>query len=55
MLDQWKNFKDLLKVLGQLPSSALDNTYFENSFGMEHAGMVTRVGTDVANFHVGNT
>ncbi len=47
------NFKDLLKVLGQISQDVLDGTYFGNAFGMECSGTITRVGSDVTDFKVG--
>jgi acyl transferase domain-containing protein/acyl carrier protein len=41
------NFKDLLKAMGTISAGVLENTYFGNSFGMECAGVVTRVGEGV--------
>lgn len=48
------NFKDLLKILGQLPPDVIEGTYFENVFGMESAGKVVAVGGGVEDFSVGD-
>jgi acyl transferase domain-containing protein/acyl carrier protein len=41
------NFKDLLKAMGTISSGVLQDTYFGDAFGMECAGVVTRVGEGV--------
>jgi len=38
------NYKDLLKIYGRLHPTALEGTFFGADFGMECAGIVTRVG-----------
>ena len=48
------NFKDLLKVLGQISQDVLDGTYFGNAFGMECSGTVVRVGSDITDFKEGD-
>lgn len=48
------NFKDLLKVLGQIPQQALDETYFGNSIGLEFSGVVVRTGREVKSLRAGD-
>lgn len=48
------NFKDLLKVYGQLADNVIEDTYFGNSLGMELSGVVVRVGEGVDEFKVGD-
>lgn len=48
------NFKDLLKVLGQISQDVLDGTYFGNAFGMECSGVITAVGSAVTEHKVGD-
>lgn len=48
------NYKDFLKVLGQLPPDVIEGTYFENVFGMESAGKVVAVGEGVKNYFIGD-
>lgn len=47
------NLKDGLKVIGQLSEKATRGTYFERNIGLEASGVVTRVGSNVTNFTVG--
>lgn len=48
------NFKDLLKVYGQIADNVIKDTYFGNSLGMELSGVVTRVGEGVTEFKAGD-
>lgn len=48
------NFKDLLKVYGQLADNVIKDTYFGNSLGMELSGVVTQVGEGVEQFKIGD-
>lgn len=48
------NFKDLLKVLGQIPQQALDGTFFGNSLGLECSGVVVRTGREVKTLGIGD-
>jgi len=48
------NFKDLLKVMGQLASSVTEGTYIGDAIGMECSGIVTAIGPDCTDFEVGN-
>jgi acyl transferase domain-containing protein/NADPH:quinone reductase-like Zn-dependent oxidoreductase/NAD(P)-dependent dehydrogenase (short-subunit alcohol dehydrogenase family)/acyl carrier protein len=41
------NFKDLLKAMGTISQGVLQDTYFGDAFGMECAGVITRVGEGV--------
>ncbi len=47
------NYKDAMKVLGVLGESELAGTHFGLSLGLEGMGVVTRVGSDVTGFTVG--
>jgi acyl transferase domain-containing protein/NADPH:quinone reductase-like Zn-dependent oxidoreductase/NADP-dependent 3-hydroxy acid dehydrogenase YdfG/acyl carrier protein len=48
------NFKDVLKAMGQISAKVIENTYFENSFGMDCAGIVTAIGEGVTCAKVGD-
>ena len=48
------NFKDLLKVIGQIPPQALEGTFFGDSLGIECSGVVVRVGKRVNSHRVGD-
>lgn len=48
------NFKDLLKAMGTISAGVLEDTHFGDAFGMECAGVVTRVGEGVAKFRPGD-
>lgn len=48
------NFKDLLKVLGQIPRQALDDTFFGNVIGLECSGVVVRTGREVKTLRPGD-
>lgn len=48
------NYKDLLKVLNQIPPEVIEGTYFENEMGMESAGKVVAVGEGVSELAVGD-
>jgi NADPH:quinone reductase-like Zn-dependent oxidoreductase/acyl carrier protein len=48
------NFKDLLKAMGTISAEVLRDTYFGDAFGMECAGVVTRVGEGVTAFQPGD-
>jgi len=48
------NFKDFIKVMGFLPPSYLEGTYYQDSLGLEAAGVVTRVGDGVTEWNVGD-
>jgi acyl transferase domain-containing protein/acyl carrier protein len=48
------NFKDFIKVMGFLPPSYLEATYYQDSLGLEAAGVVTRVGVGVTEWKVGD-
>lgn len=47
------SLKDVLKVIGQLSHKATKGTYFESTFGMEASGVITRVGSAITDFKVG--
>lgn len=47
------NLKDGLKVIGQLSTKATKGSYYESNIGHEAAGIITRVGSNVTNFKVG--
>ena len=48
------NFKDVMKVMGLLPDDYLVDSYFGKGLGLECAGIVTRVGSKVSRFKVGD-
>jgi NADPH:quinone reductase-like Zn-dependent oxidoreductase/acyl carrier protein len=48
------NFKDVLKVLGLLPETALEGTHYGGSLGMEASAVVTAVGPGVTGYAVGD-
>ena len=48
------NFKDLLKVYGQIADVTISDTYCGNRLGAEASGVVTKVGTSVTEFKVGD-
>jgi acyl transferase domain-containing protein/NADPH:quinone reductase-like Zn-dependent oxidoreductase/acyl carrier protein len=48
------NFRDVMFALGVLPDEAVENGFAGATVGMECAGVVTRVGEDVADFDVGD-
>lgn len=48
------NFKDLLKVYGQLDDSVVQDTYCGETIGIEASGVVTRVGAEVTSLEVGD-
>jgi acyl transferase domain-containing protein/NADPH:quinone reductase-like Zn-dependent oxidoreductase len=47
------NYKDPMKVLGVLTETEMASTHFGMSLGLEAIGVVTRVGTGVSGFTVG--
>jgi len=47
------NLKDGLKVIGQLSEKATKGSYYERNIGHEAAGKITRVGSKVKDFKVG--
>jgi NADPH:quinone reductase-like Zn-dependent oxidoreductase/acyl carrier protein len=47
------NLKDGLKVIGQLSEKATKGSYYERNIGHEAAGVITRVGSNVKDFKVG--
>lgn len=47
------NLKDGLKVIGQLSTKATKGSYYESNIGHEAAGVITRVGSAVTDFKVG--
>ncbi|MCS3796554.1 SDR family NAD(P)-dependent oxidoreductase [Niastella sp. OAS944] len=48
------NFKDYLKITGQISRKALEGTYFGDGLSMECAGVVTRTGAKVTRFKKGD-
>ncbi|KAJ1491969.1 acyl transferase domain-containing protein, partial [Baffinella frigidus] len=48
------NFKDVMKALGMLNATVLNNTYLGNGIGMEASGRVLRVGAQVADLKMGD-
>lgn len=49
------NFKDLIKLTGDLDPRAVEGTYFESSLGLECCGTVVAVGPDVTEHKLGET
>jgi acyl transferase domain-containing protein/NADP-dependent 3-hydroxy acid dehydrogenase YdfG/acyl carrier protein len=48
------NFKDVMKVMGMLSESYLQDTFFGDTLGMETAGTIVRVGPGVEDYEVGD-
>lgn len=48
------NFKDVMKAMGLLNEAALENTYFGSEFGLEGAGIVTKVHETVKDIRRGD-
>jgi acyl transferase domain-containing protein len=48
------NFKDVMKGMGMLDSTALYNTYFGTDLGIEASGTVVRTGSKVTHVRVGD-
>ena len=48
------NFKDLLKAMGTISATVLENTHFGDAFGMECSGVVVRVGKGVNDLKPGD-
>lgn len=48
------NLKDVLKINGQISPSALKNSYFQDSIGMEVVGTVIKKGKNVSNINIGD-
>ena len=48
------NYKDIMKAMNLLPATYIENTYSQTYLGLESAGTVTRVGTDVTEYQVGD-
>ncbi|WP_372365140.1 aminotransferase class I/II-fold pyridoxal phosphate-dependent enzyme [Candidatus Uabimicrobium sp. HlEnr_7] len=48
------NFKDMLKVYGQIDRKAIENTYLGTTIGMECSGTIVAVGENVKHFQVGD-
>ncbi len=48
------NFKDYLKVAGLISKKAIENTFFDETIGMDCAGTVTRTGEGVETFKPGD-
>ena len=48
------NFKDVLKVYGQLADSVMEDTYCGNTLGSEASGLVVQVGSQVTSFKPGD-
>ncbi len=49
------NFKDVLKVLGQLPREVTEDTYIGANIGIEASGTVTGTGANVSEFKKGDS
>lgn len=48
------NFKDLLKLSNKLDDKITENTFFGDSLGMEVAGVITAIGSQVTDFQCGD-
>ncbi|CAZ94457.1 Type I polyketide synthase [Zobellia galactanivorans] len=48
------NFKDVLKINGQISQDALKNSYFQNSISMEVVGTVINKGKNVSDIAIGD-
>ncbi|BBM86385.1 type I polyketide synthase [Candidatus Uabimicrobium amorphum] len=48
------NFKDMLKVYGQIDRKAIENTYLGTTIGMECSGTIVAVGENIKHFQVGD-
>ncbi len=48
------NFKDIMKAMNLLPTTYTENTYSKTYLGLESAGTVTRVGSGVTAYQVGD-
>ena len=48
------NFRDVMYAMGLLSDEAVENGFAGPSLGMEVAGTITRVGSDVSNFNIGD-
>jgi acyl transferase domain-containing protein/acyl carrier protein len=48
------NFKDVMKVMGLLDAQYLSRTFFQDTLGMECAGVVVAVGAGVSDYQMGD-
>ncbi len=48
------NFKDVMKATGLLPQSVMEKNFWQRALGMECAGVITRVGREVAELAPGD-
>ena len=48
------NFKDMLKVYGQIDRKAIENTYLGTTIGMECSGTIVATGENIKHFQVGD-
>lgn len=48
------NFKDYLKVSGKISPEALEGTYCEEKVGLDCVGVITRLGSNVSKFEIGD-
>ena len=48
------NFRDIMIAMGLLSDEAVDGGLFGRTFGLECAGVITKVGDDVTNVKVGD-
>ncbi len=48
------NFKDILKAYGTISSKITADTYYGSAIGMELTGVITRIGSHVTNFSMGD-
>ena len=48
------NFRDIMYSMGLIPDEAVDSGFFGASLGMEFAGEIIAIGSQVANFKIGD-
>lgn len=48
------NFKDIMKLMNLLPETYLDQTFYQNTIGLEGVGTIVAVGEGYEDFHIGD-
>ncbi|CAM1356215.1 SDR family NAD(P)-dependent oxidoreductase [Tenacibaculum halocynthiae] len=48
------SFKDYLKISNKVSSEIIEGTYGENSLGLDCVGIITKIGSEVTKFNVGD-